>query len=291
MLRFGCSSTQFDPRDYNKWHAGVGREAPLTGTTRRSPGWAASSWDSDELYSSHKYIISTPDQPSITDLSHLSVIASLVSPLHNCIDRAWSFIIASAWPTAMGHTDLLLQQHYISTLVTPPLPKECRKFKADPTTWRDHIIGNRPCSELFPCLRRYKQDYRVYRRAEDVTRWWGQFWYPRGAASYHKHSGRGWATHRRNITTSAARPRSTNISREPDPAIDALARLIMRARLIIHPPSQTGTPRTLRITIRGRGNTLHYCRHSAGIGPLITPSILLRWGRWRDIQCVVDCEY
>lgn len=75
----------------------------------------------------------------------------------------------------MGHTDLLLQQHYISTLVTPPLPKECRKFKADPTTWRDHIIGNRPCSELFPCLRRYKQDYRVYRRAEDVTRWWGQF--------------------------------------------------------------------------------------------------------------------
>lgn len=173
MLRFCCSSTQFDPRDYNQRHAGIGRETPPTGTTHRPPGRAASSRDSDELYSSHKYIIATPDQPSITDLSRLSAITSLVSPLHNCIDRTWSFVIASAWPTAMGYTDLLVQQHYISTLVTPPLPTECRKSEADSATWRDHISSNRPCSELFPCLRCDKQDYRVYCRTEDVTRSWG----------------------------------------------------------------------------------------------------------------------
>lgn len=76
--------------------------------------------------------MSTPDEPNMTDLSCLSAITSLVSPLYNCIDRPCAFSIASPWPTAMGYTDMRVQQHYISPLVTPPLPKEYRQSETDP---------------------------------------------------------------------------------------------------------------------------------------------------------------
>lgn len=109
VLRFCCSSTQFDPWDYHQWHAGIRRETPPTGATYRASGWTASSWDSDELYSSYKYIMSTPDGPNMTDLSRLSAITSLVSHLHNYIDRPCAFLIASPWPAAMGYTNLRVQ--------------------------------------------------------------------------------------------------------------------------------------------------------------------------------------